>query len=310
MADNTADDIQWEPTGEEDQDSSNHVADDPDDFLEIIEDKDNPFEQKDADKKPDLNEEDEEDKNKPDPRFQKRINQMTHRQRQAEEKVETANKENEVLRKRLDDLETGISTQRRDDFKQDYDQVKKDLFKAAEDGDTQRQVDLTEKMADMRAAARVAEMNQKTRTNQQQDDQSQQQDQSRSPEPPKEALNWWNRNRWFNSSEHAGETGFAKGIDSQLEAEGYDNQTPEYYEELDNRLQKHFPALYKGTEKKKPKPATAPTGGQQRKASPKDGRIRMTKTELQIANELGLTSEVQLREFAKERAILAKKDAQ
>lgn len=297
-----AEEIDWEPTGDEDNAGADHVAADEDDFLDIIE------EDKDTDDEPkglaetlddDLEKNKDEEKTS---RFQQRIDVMTRRQRTAETESATTKAENAELRQRLENLESGVSTKNRDDFKQTYDQVKSDLFKAAEDGDTQKQVDLTEKMADMRAAARVAEM--------QRPNPDAANTETKAPakalEPPKEALSWWNRNRWFNTQEHTGESAFARDLDVQLEAAGYDNQSPEYYEELDNRLQKRFPELYKDNAKKKPKPATVPSSGQSRKASPKDGRIRMTAQELKNCHDLGLTSEVQLRAFVKEREILKK----
>ena len=52
----------------------------------------------------------------------------------------------------------------------------------------------------------------------------------------------------------------------------------------------------------KAKPPTSPSGGKKRvsKQSSKDGRIQLTRDQLSMARELGLTTEAQLKAYAKE----------
>ena len=121
-------------------------------------------------------------------------------------------------------------------------------------------------------------------------------------EAPEEATKWWGRNPWFAKPEHAPESAYARMMDIQVENEGFDKNSSEYYEELDKRLQKRFPELYS---KKKSKPPVSPSGGTGGSQKPrKDGRIRLTKQELQVARDLGITSEEALREYAKEIAAM------
>lgn len=120
--------------------------------------------------------------------------------------------------------------------------------------------------------------------------------------PPQEAMRWWNKNRWFNNPDHVSESATARKIDEQLDAEGWDKESPDYYKELDNRLQKQFPELYSTSSK--PKPPIAPTkgtgsGGPNKQPS-NDGRLRFTKQELAMAKALGITTEEGLREYARE----------
>jgi hypothetical protein len=56
------------------------------------------------------------------------------------------------------------------------------------------------------------------------------------PEPPTLAVEWWHKNQWFNQPGQEMRTRLAKSIDHSLDEEGYDNETPEYYAELDRRL--------------------------------------------------------------------------
>ena len=52
---------------------------------------------------------------------------------------------------------------------------------------------------------------------------------------------------------------------------------------------------------KKAKPPTSPSGGKKRSGNrSKDGRFLLTKVQLKMVRELGLTSEAQLKAYAKE----------
>lgn len=273
---------QWEPTDEEQGGIINE-----DNLIEIIDEDD--------EKEPEPVIEPEEQEIESD-RVQKRIDQLTFQRREAERREAEAETRLTAMQNKMNSIESGIDDQRVNNFQQKYDAVKADLFEAAETGNTQKQVELTEQMADMRATARIAQMQRK-----EQKEAPVQEINPRAPannSAPQEAYAWWAKNKWFESQEHAPETMFAKSIDTQLESEGLDKNTPEYYEELDNRLQKRFPELY--SKVKKSKPPTAPSGGRGTGKLSKDGRIRMTAQELQVARDLDITSEEGLREYAKE----------
>jgi predicted membrane protein len=60
---------------------------------------------------------------------------------------------------------------------------------------------------------------------------------------PKKAMLWWERNNWFNGVGFERETAAARAIDVQLDLEGYDKNSDEYYERLDQRLHVRFPNL-------------------------------------------------------------------
>ena len=275
---------QWEPTDEE----QGGVIDE-ENLIEIIDE---------DDEAPVAPEPEPEEREMDSDRVQKRIDQLTFQRREAERREAEAETRLTAMQEKMNNIESGIDDQRVNSFQQKYDTVKSDLFEAAETGNTQRQVELTEQMADMRATARIAQMRRKEQQEtpvQAADPNARATDKSAAPQ---EAYAWWAKNKWFESQEHAPETMFAKSIDNQLESEGLDKNTPEYYEELDNRLQKRFPELY--SKVKKSKPPTAPSGGRGTGKPSKDGRIRMTAQELQVARDLDITSEEGLREYAKE----------
>ena len=114
-------------------------------------------------------------------------------------------------------------------------------------------------------------------------------------------MDWWGENNWFNKPGYDRETAAARSIDVQLDLEGYDKNSDEYYNTLNNRLQKIFPEL-KSTEepsRKRPKSRSpeAPTAGG---SSYKGNRIRLSNDQLRMARELGITDESGLKKYESE----------
>lgn len=279
----------WEP---DDEDAlAKDLAEEEPEFSELIEIIDSDEKSKEPESEPVTESED-------DPvsaRMQKRIDQLTARRHEAERREATKDQQLQELHARLENIETGQNQAAVQTFQEKYDQVKKDLMAAAEEGDTARQVGLTEQMADMRATARMAEVSRNQQPLQQQPQQPVGQ------EAPQAAYDWWNKNKWFNTPENSAATAFARAIDVQLEQEGYDKNSPDYYTELDNRCQEKFPELYTEHGNAKAKPPTSPSGGKKRSSKrSKDGRIQLTRDQLNMARELGITTEVQLKAYAKE----------
>ena len=279
----------WEP---DDEDAlAKDLAEEEPEFSELIEIIDSDEKSKEPESEPVTESED-------DPvsaRMQKRIDQLTARRHEAERREAAKDQQLQELHARLENIETGQNQAAVQTFQEKYDQVKKDLMAAAEEGDTARQVGLTEQMADMRATARMAEASRSQQPLQQQPQQPVGQ------EAPQAAYDWWNKNKWFNTPENSAATAFARAIDVQLEQEGYDKNSPDYYTELDNRCQEKFPELYTEHGNAKAKPPTSPSGGKKRSSKrSKDGRIQLTRDQLNMARELGITTEVQLKAYAKE----------
>lgn len=71
--------------------------------------------------------------------------------------------------------------------------------------------------------------------------------QQNSPTDPrirKYANNWMDRNPWYDPQGEDEDSAIAKMIDERLVKEGWNPSTPDYWEELDERLQKRLPHLY------------------------------------------------------------------
>ena len=236
------------------------------------------------------------------PKVQKRIQKLVSQRREAEIQARQIQEQNAQLQKRLERLEQGSQKSSEELFNQRYAQTKQALHKAVEEGDTDAQVNFQEQMADMRAAMRIAEM---------QRHQSQQrsaasptvnrsQQAAQNPAPPK-AMNWWQQNNWFNAAGFERETAAARAIDVQLDLEGYDKNSDEYYDRLNNRLQKVFPELSSGASPSKPRaksrPPVAPTTGG---SSYKGNRVRMSQDHLRMARELGINDANGLKKYEAE----------
>jgi hypothetical protein len=237
------------------------------------------------------------------PKVQKRIQKLVGQRREAEIQARQIQEQNAQLQKRLERLEQGSQQSAEQAFNQRYTQTKAALHKAVEEGDTEAQVTFQEQMADMRAAMRIAEM--QKQQNQQRAAASptvgRAQQAAQNPAPEK-AMGWWQKNNWFNAAGFERETAAARAIDVQLDLEGFDKNSDEYYDHLNNRLQKVFPELVSGSSPSKPRtksrPPVAPTTGGS--SNYKGNRVRMSQEQLRMARELGINDEKGLKKYEAE----------
>ena len=233
------------------------------------------------------------------PKVQKRIQKLVSQRRDAEIQARQIQEQNLQLQKRLERLEQGSKQHAEKDFNTRYQQTKAALYKAVEEGDTEAQVNFQEQMADMRAAMRVAQSQQQQRAQQQPQRQAPQR--QAAPAPAK-AMDWWQQNNWFNAQGFERETAAARAIDVQLDLEGFDKNSDEYYDVLNNRLQKVFPELTSGAspsrQRTKSRQPVAPTTGGS--SSYKGNRVKMTQEQLRMARELGINTEAGLRQYEAE----------
>jgi hypothetical protein len=242
---------------------------------------------------------------------QKRIKKLIHEKKTSDEEKEALQMQMSQMAKRLEKIEKSNETQGQNQLAEHYNLVKRALGKAIEEGDTEQQIKFNEELVDIKTA--IALQNQakankiQTETNSPNVGRAQQQ--ATNPAPEK-AMTWWKDNNWFNSKGFEKETAMARAIDVQLDIEGYDKNDAQYYNELNNRLQKSFPELISNTEVSVSKPrqsrqAVAPTtGGQVYRGN----RVKMTSDQLRMARELGITDPEHIKKYAKEINNLSRKD--
>lgn len=242
---------------------------------------------------------------------QKRIKKLIHEKKTSDEEKEALQMQMSQMAKRLEKIEKSNETQGQNQLAEHYNLVKRALGKAIEEGDTEQQIKFNEELVDIKTA--IALQNQakankiQTETNSPNVGRAQQQ--ATNPAPEK-AMTWWKDNNWFNSKGFEKETAMARAIDVQLDIEGFDKNDAQYYNELNNRLQKSFPELISNTEVSVSKPrqsrqAVAPTtGGQVYRGN----RVKMTSDQLRMARELGITDPEHIKKYAKEINNLSRKD--
>jgi hypothetical protein len=237
-------------------------------------------------------------------RVQKRISTLVQQRKQAESERDEREAELNSMKARLDRLEHGNNAKAQQDFEGRYQQARANLQKAIEEGNTESQVALQEQLADMRAAMRVAEMQRQQQVQQQVSPTVGRAAQVESEPTPTKAIDWWQKNRWFNSQGFERETAAARAIDIQLDVEGYDKESEDYYETLNERLRIMFPELISGSkvepvtrQRTKSRSPVAPTAGG---PSRKGNRVKMTKDQLAMARELGITDDKSLKAYAAE----------
>ena len=232
-------------------------------------------------------------------KVQKRIKKLVSERKAAEQQTAALQEQNAQFQARLERLERGNQHQAENNFQTRYDDTKAALTKAVEEGDTESQVNFSEQLADMRAAIRINEL-QKSQAKQAPP--PAQAKQPNEPPPPQKAMSWWKENDWFNSAGFERETAAARAIDVQLDLEGLDKNSDNYYEELNNRLRKIYPELIypKETPKRvKSRSPVAPTAGGSAGVY-KSNRVRLTQDQLRMARELGITDQDALKRYEAE----------
>ena len=80
------------------------------------------------------------------------------------------------------------------------------------------------------------------------------------PRLQRNAANWMERNSWFNPDGKDLDSKVAKQVDEQLTSEGWDPNSPDYWDELDNRLQKYVSHRYNAKTDENPNQRSRPRG--------------------------------------------------
>ena len=125
-------------------------------------------------------------------------------------------------------------------------------------------------------------------------------------EPPKvakppnpQAELWKSRNKWFGNQDFAEQAAILSTLDKQLAQDVVDGKfahnqnTPEYFDELDRRVHRNMPQLRSKIQKvfgggARPRAAPPAGGGGAGHGKPRQGRIELTRAQLESAKEFGI----------------------
>ena len=250
-------------------------------------------------------------------KVQRRIDSLTKKAREAERQQEAAlhyaqsiKVENAQLKGRVQDLDQGYVNEYGDRVATQTESLEKDLESAIATNDTAAQVETQKKLAQLAIEEeRVKAAKQQQAQWQQQVAAQQQAAQQRAmQQPPRQqvparadpkAEDWASRNEWFGDDDAM--TFAAFGIHKNLvEDEGFDTESPAYYDELDKRIREAFPHRFGGgatvsvSEGRRPQQSVASAT-----RSSNTGRktVRLSPSEVAIANKLG----VPLDEYARHK---------
>ena len=244
----------------------------------------------------------EEDKKQYSVNVQNRIKKLIAEKNKAQDETAQLQNKLEGMVKRLEKIEDKNEKQGQEAIQEHYNLTKKALAKAIEEGDTEAQIKFNEELVDLKTSLALQRMEKASRQNPVSPTVGKAQQVVTNPTPAL-AQEWWRQNNWFNSKGFEQETALARAIDVQLDIEGFDKNSPDYYTELNSRLQKRFPEIISGEGSVASKPransrqAVAPTTGG---SVYKGNRIKVSKDELAMARELGITEPEALKKYAKE----------
>ena len=122
----------------------------------------------------------------------------------------------------------------------------------------------------------------------------QQPQQENIPMPDPKAEAWAMKNTWFGSNRAMTNTAIEHHKD--LENEGYDTTSDEYYQEIDRRMKVDFPSKFGNNEAEKTSAPVQTVASAQRSVKPGRKTVRLTSSQVAIAKKLG----VPLEEYAKQ----------
>jgi len=118
-------------------------------------------------------------------------------------------------------------------------------------------------------------------------------------EPSDKAREWANKNTWFGKDQVATSVAFA--VHKQLENEGFDTESDEYYSEIDKRVRQELPQRFNVEADKKPVQTVA-SATRNTSTGRKQNRIELTPSEQALAKKLG----VSFKDYAIQKARLQK----
>ena len=224
------------------------------------------------------------------------------REASAKHKISALEKRNEDLARRLAAVENTAASYQfaqidkaLEDEATRVEYAKMKMLQAAQSGDAAGQVEYLEQLTEA-----------KQRLQQVQHYKKEQLEASKAPKQnvpnpvtedvQKNATQWLKKNSWYDPQARDTDSRIAKVVDQELAADGWDPSDPEYWDELDNRLQSRLPHRY-----------TAKSGNSRRSAGPtassrvanttstKPGTITLSKARVDAIKDAGAWDDVEKR---------------
>jgi hypothetical protein len=248
--------------------------------------------------------EDEREKIREARREERRLKKELTKQREAsaKHKISALEKRNEELARRLAAVENTASSfkfaqidKAVEDEATRVEYAKMKMLQAAQSNDVEAQMEYLEQLTDA-----------KERLKQVQYQKKQQLEQAKSPkqnvpnpistEVQQNATKWLKRNSWYDPEARDTDSRIAKVVDQELATDGWDPSDPEYWDELDNRLQSRLPHRYTARGNSNHKRAAGPTASSRvAETSAKPGTITLSRDRVQAIKDAGAWDNVEKR---------------
>ena len=232
---------------------------------------------------------------------QKRISKLTAKMREAERREKAAltfaqatKQELDDVRKRTDNLDNSYVAEFENRVTAEKELWKSTLKEAIDRGDIDSQVEAQGKLGELGVhTERLAQV--KTRKEQQAQQSVQQapqyqQPQQAPPPPDPKASSWASNNEWFGKDEPMTLTAFSIHK-SLVDTEGYDPQSDEYYSEVDKRMRREFPHKFGENRSNQRNSGPAVASANRGSTRTNKQKIKLTKSEVAIADKLGVSYE-------------------
>ena len=285
-----------------------HFEDDEKEVKQASDESDEDEEQQDEESGSDDSEpedtEDEREKIREARREERRLKKELQKQREAsaKHKISALEKRNEELARRLAAVELTASSfkfaqidKAVEDEATRVEYAKMKMLQAAQSNDLEGQMEYLEQLTEAKDRLKQAQYHKK-----------QQLEQAKTPkqnvpnpvntEVQQNATRWLKKNSWYDPEARDTDSRIAKVVDQELATDGWDPSDPEYWDELDNRLQSRLPHRYTARGNSNNKRAAGPTASSRvAEASAKPGTITLSRDRVQAIKDAGAWDNVEKR---------------
>ena len=241
--------------------------------------------------------------------IQKRIDKLTRKMREAERRERAAldyaqglQKKYNDTQKKFDEIDESYVKQYDARIDAERESVKKKLKEAIELQNPEAIISANEELSRLivekeRARLSIAAKDKKKKESEQEAkevqniEQNQAIQQPRSVSPSPKARKWAEDNTWFGNDEFMTNTAFQ--IHENLQREGFDLDSDEYYNEINKQMRDVYPHKFAEDRQEQKRPVQTVASATRGKTGRRT--VRLTKSQVAIANKLG----VPLEEYAK-----------
>ena len=232
--------------------------------------------------------------------YQDRINELVKRANDAERERNKLFTVNQSLISEMQKMQPDFQKAREDLYESKKKSAEEALAiartdhkTAYESGDSEKLLEVSEKIADLKYELKNLESSPKPIERSVSEKTSGEVSNTPKPQVDPKALRWSQENTWFGKD--VAMTGAAYGIDNELKNQGYDPTSDAYYAEIDRRMREAFPSNF---EEDEPRQVVAGVNRATRSSTSK--RVRLSEGQIAMAQRLGVPTN-EYAKFVKEQ---------